>query len=174
VTPPDRAPDGPPPGPVALTFAGLAGEAAAPRAPTALPREAGDALRAFFEAHPAVALVQFEIALSEDGEELEFAGGTLHDADGALLRDGREAARAAADLRRLLRADPHLASLPVALTVAMGGVEQTFRIERGATGAARAPGDAGDEDERAARRERARLAERDARFDQRDPLPADE
>jgi hypothetical protein len=56
----------------------------------------------------------------------------------------------------------------------MGGVERTFRIERGATGAARPPGDPGDADERAARRERARLAERDARFDQRDPLPDDE
>jgi hypothetical protein len=171
--------DTPPHLPVALTFAGLAGEAPAPTAPTALPREAGEALRAFFEAHPAVAAVQFEIALTEDGEDLEFAAGTLHGDGGELLGGGRAAERAAADFRRLLRTDAHLAALPVALVVAMGGLDHAFRIAREATGAAPAPGAApgapdDDADVRAARRERARLAARDARFDQRDALPDDE
>ncbi len=165
---------GPPQLPVALTFAGLAGEATAPTAPTALPREAGEVLRAFFEAHPAVAYVQFEIALTEDGDDLEFAGGTLHRDGGELLGGGREAERAAADFRRLLRTDPHLAALPVALTVAMEGIDHAFRIAREATGAAAPPGVSDDADARAAQRERARLAARDARFDQRDALPDDE
>jgi hypothetical protein len=165
---------GPPHLPVALTFAGLAGEAPAPTAPTALPREAGEVLRAFFDAHPAVAAVQFEIALTEDGEDLEFAAGTLHADGGELLRGGREAERAAADFRRLLRTDAHLAALPVALVVAMAGVDHAFRIAREATGAAPPAGASDDADVRAARRERARLAARDARFDQRDALPDDE
>jgi hypothetical protein len=174
VTPPDAAAGGPPSAPVALSFAGLGGEAAAPTAPTALPREAGEVLRAFFEAHPAVAYLQFEIALTEDGDDLEFAGGTLHRDGGELLREGRDAERAAADFRRLLRADPHLAALPVALVVAIEGIDRAFRITREATGAAQPPGASEDADVRAARRERGRLAERDARFDQRDVLPDDE
>lgn len=160
--------------PVAVTFAGLGGEAEVPTAPTALPRAAGEVLRGFFEAHPAVAAVQFELALTEDGDDLEFAGGTLHDDGGALLRTGREAERAAAEFRRLLRTDPHLGALPVALVVAMEGVDHAFRITREATGAAAAPGVSADADVRAAGRERERLAARDARFDQRDVLPDDE
>ena len=160
--------------PVDLTFAGIAGEAATPAAPTVLAREAGEALRAFFEAHPAVAYVQFELALTEDGDDLEFAGGTLHRDGGELLRDGREAERAAGDFRRLLRTDPHLRALPVALAVAMEGIDHAFRITREATGAATPPGVSDDADVRAAQRERARLAAHDARFDQRDALPDDE
>ena len=165
---------GPPHLPVALTFAGLAGEAPAPTAPTTLPREAGEVLRTFFETHPAVAFVQFEIALTEDGEDLEFAAGTLHGDSGELLRGGREAERAAADFRRLLRTDAHLVGLPVALAVAMEGLDHAFRITREATGAAPPLGVSDDADVRAAQRERARLAARDARFDQRDTLPDDE
>jgi hypothetical protein len=164
----------PPHLPVTLTFAGLAGEATAPTAPTALPREAGEVLRGFFEAHPAVAAVQFEIALTEDGDDLEFAAGTLRGDGGELLPGGREAERAAADFRRLLRTDAHLAALPVALVVAMAGIDHAFRITREATGAAPPPGASDDADVRAARRERARLVARDARFDQRDTLPDDE
>ena len=170
--------DGPPDLPVALTFAGLAGEAEVAegmpaRAPTVMARAAGEALRDFFEAHPAVELVQFEIALSEDGDDLEFAGGTLHAEGGAPLRDGREARRAGEAFRRLLRADPHLAALPVALVIATGGVEHTYRIARDATGARRPEGEPAAAAARAGARERARLAERDARFDQRDDLPGD-
>jgi hypothetical protein len=131
-------------------------------------------LRAFFEAHPAVAAVQFEIALTEDGEGLEFAAGTLHGDGGEPLRDGRDADRAAGDFRRLLRTDAHLAALPVALAVAMSGIDHAFRIAREATGAAPPQAASDDADGREARRERARLAARDARFDQRDALPDDE
>jgi len=168
--------DGPPDLPVTLTFAGLAGEAdvdEAARPPTVMPRAAGEALRAFFEAHPAVEFVQFEIALSEAGDDLEFAGGTLHAAGGAPLREGREARRAGEAFRHLLRADPHLAALPVALVIGTGGVEHTYRIVRDATGARRPEGESADADERAAVRERARLKERDARYDQRDDIPDD-
>ena len=167
--------DGPPDLPVTLTFAGLAGEAdvAAPP-PTVMPRAAGEALRDFFEAHPSVEFVQFGIALNEDGDDLEYAGGTLHAEGGAPLRDGREAHRAGEALRRLLRTDPHLAALPVALVIATGGIEHTFRIPRDATGAARPAGEPADPDARAAARERARLEARDARFDQRDELPRDD
>ncbi|MDF1503658.1 hypothetical protein [Roseisolibacter sp. H3M3-2] len=167
---------GPPQLPVALTFAGVAGAPASGGAPTVLPAELGETLRAFFDAHPTVAWVQFEIALSEDGESLEFAGGTLHRLGGQPLREGRDAERAAADFRRLLRADARLAELPVVLTVATGGIDHAFRIAREATGAAPGVPSAGapDEDERAMRRERARLAERDARYDQRDFIPDDD
>src|SRR5688500_17872415 len=119
--------------PVVLTFAGLAGTPAAASGPTVLPTAAGDALRAFFEAHPAVEFVQFELALDESGEDIECAGGTLHAEGGAPLRDGREAGRAGDAFRRLLRTDPHLAALPIALVVAMEGIEHTFRIMRDAT-----------------------------------------
>jgi len=157
--------------PVSLTFAGLAGESSS--SPTVMPTAAGDALRAFFEAHPAVEVIQFEIALTENGDDLEFAGGTLHAAGGAPLRDGREAQRAGDALRRLLRTDPHLAALPVALVIAMGGTEHTFRIARDATGARRSPGEAADADARAAAHERARLDARAARYDQRDAIDDD-
>ena len=166
--------DGPPERPVALTFAGLAGEAATPTSPTVLPRAAGEALRDFFEAHLAVEFVQFEIALSDAGDDLEFAGGTLHAEGGAPLREGRESRRAADAFRRLLRADPHLAALPVALVIATGGVEHTYRIARDATGARRPEGQSADADERAAARERTRLKERDARYDQRDDVRDDQ
>ena len=168
--------EGSPSLPLALTFAGLAGEAdvdEAARAPTVLPRAAGEALRAFFEAHPAVEYVQFEIALSEAGDDLEFAGGTLHAEGGAPIREGREGRHAAEAFRRLLRTDPHLAALPVALVIATGGVEHTYRIARDATGARRPEGQSDDADQRAAVRERARLKQRDARFDQRDDVRDD-
>lgn len=167
--------DGPSQLPVAITFAGLAGEPAPSPSPTAMPTAAGEALRAFFEAHPEVEAVQFELALNEAGDELEYAGGLLLDAGGAPLRtDGREARRAGEAFRKLLRTDPHLAALPVALVIAMEGIDHTFRIARDATGASRPPGEAADADARATTRERRRLAERDARFDQRDPLPDDD
>jgi hypothetical protein len=167
--------DGPPDLPVTLTFTGLAGEAdVAPPPPTVMPRAAGEVLRDFFEAHPSVEFVQFQVALNEDGDDLEYAGGTLHAEGGALLRDGRDASRAGDALRRLLRTDPHLAALPVALVIATGGIEHTFRIMRDATGAARPAGEPSDPDVRAAARERARLEARDARFDQRDELPGDD
>ena len=181
--------DGPPDLPVTLTFAGLAGEAdvdpnanadadgepkAGAPAPTVMPRAAGEVLRDFFEAHPAVEFVQFQIALNEAGDDLEYAGGTLHAEGGAPLREGRDVRRAGEALRRLLRADPHLAALPVALVIATGGVEHTFRVMRDATGAARPAGEPSDPDVRAAARERARLEARDARFDQRDELPGDD
>ncbi len=162
--------------PISLTFAGLAGETRPPAEPTVLPTEAGAALRAFFDAHPAVAALRFELALSEAGDDLEFAGGLLLDAAGAPLRGGREAERAGAAFRRLLRTDPHLAQLPVALTVAMGGIDHAFEIARTATGAEPATPVAADPAEQArgeARehaRERARLRARDERFDQRDEL----
>jgi hypothetical protein len=159
--------------PVALTFAGIAGESPTPASPTAMPAAAGEALRAFFDAHPTVAFVQFEIALTEDGDDLEFAGGTLHGADGTPLRE-RDTQRAADALRRLLRADPHLAALPVALVVAMGGIEHTFRITRDATGASPLAGEPADPDERAAARERARLRAHDDRWDQRDVVRDDD
>jgi hypothetical protein len=53
----------------------------------------------------------------------------------------------------------------------MAGIDHAFRITREATGAAAPPGASDDADVRAARRERARLVARDARFDQRDTLP---
>ena len=161
--------------PVALTFAGLAGEPAPSPSPTAMPTEAGEALRAFFDEHAEVERVQFELALNEDGDELEFAGGVLLDAFGASIRtEGREGRRAGEAFRKLLRADPHVAALPIALVIAMEGIDHTFRIARDATGARRPPGDAADADARAAVGERRRLSERDARFDQRDPLPDDD
>ena len=165
--------DGPPGLPIALTFAGLAGEASTPTAPTVMPTDAGEALRDFFEAHPSVEFVQFEVALNEDGDDLEFAGGTLHGEDGAPLREGRDARRAAEAFRRLLRDDPHVAALPVALVIAMEGTEHTFRIARDATGARRPEGQSADADERAAARERRRLEAHDARYDQRDDLHDD-
>jgi hypothetical protein len=122
--------------PVMLTFAGLAGETRTPAEPTVLAPEVGEALRRFFDAHPAVAAVRFELALDEAGEDIEYAAGTLHDAAGVALRDGREAQRAGAAFRQLLRQDAALAALPVALVVAMGGIEHTFVIHREATGAA--------------------------------------
>jgi sugar phosphate isomerase/epimerase len=166
--------DGPSQLPVVLAFAGLAGAGAVGSAPTVLPTEAGEALRAFFEAHPAVEFVQFELALDEAGEDLEFAAGTLHGADGAPLREDRETRRAAEAFRRLLRTDAALAALPVRLVVAMEGLEHTFRIPRDATGAARPAGESADADERAARRERARLEAQDARWDQRDLVRDDD
>jgi hypothetical protein len=166
--------DGPSQQPIALTFAGLAGAGALGAAPTVMPAEAGDALRPFFEAHPAVEFVQFEIALNEGGDDLEFAAGTLHGEDGAPLREDRETRRAAEAFRRLLRDDAALAALPVRLVVAMEGVEHTFRIMRDATGAARPAGQSADADERAARRERARLEAQDARWDQRDAIRDDD
>ena len=166
--------DGPSQLPVAITFAGLAGEPAPSPSPTAMATEAGEALRAFFEEHPIVEAVQFELALNEAGDDLEYAGGHLLDAAGAPLRDGREAGRAGEAFRKLLRTDPRLAGLPVALVIAMEGIDHTFRIARDATGASRPPGETADPDARAALRERRRLAERDARFDQRDPLPDDD
>jgi hypothetical protein len=159
---------------VTLTFAGMGGEAPTAAGPTVLSADAGEALRAFFDAHPTVEFVRFEIALSEDGDDLEFAGGTLHDEGGEPLHAGREAQRAGEQFRRLLRDDPRLAGLPVRLVVAMEGIDHTFRITRDATGAERPTGQSSDADERAARRERARLEQRDARFDQRDVLPADD
>ena len=159
--------------PVALTFAGLAGESATPTAPTAMPAAAGEALRAFFDAHPAVAYVQFEIALNENGDDLEFAGGTLHREGGAPIT-GRDADRAGEALRRLLRQDAALAALPVALVVAMNGIEHTFRITREATGAQPGEGQAADADGRAAQRERARLDAHAAKWDQRDEVRDDD
>jgi hypothetical protein len=163
--------DGPGQLTVALTFAGIAGVAPTAAGPTVLPPDGAEALRAFFDAHPAVEFVQFEIALNEDGDDLEFAGGTLHGEGGEPLHASREAERAGERFRRLLRDDPHLAELPVRLVVAMEGTEHTFRITRDATGAERPAGQSSDADARAARRERARLEARDARFDQRDVLP---
>jgi hypothetical protein len=159
--------DGPPRVPIALLFAGVPGAPTAPTTPPLLPAEAGAALRAFFEAHPTVAHVDFEIALNESGDDLEYAAGTLHQEGGAHVA-GREGQRAGEALRRLLRADPHLAALPVTLVVAMEGIEHTFRITREATGAPPPAGVPADPDERAALRERARLAEREARFEGRD------
>ncbi|MGZ8456785.1 MAG: hypothetical protein ACXWZS_13905 [Gemmatirosa sp.] len=153
---------------VVLTFAGLAGAGPVGAAPTIMPTAAGEALRPFFEAHPAVEFVQFEIALNEGGDDLEFAAGTLHGEDGAPLREDRDTRRAAEAFRRLLRDDAELSALPVRLVVAMEGVEHSFRILRDATGAARPAGQSADADERAARRERARLEAQDARWDQRD------
>lgn len=162
--------------PVALTFAGLAGAPATPAgttgAPPVMPAAAGEALRAFFDAHPAIAYLQFEIALNEEGDDLEFAHGTLH-VDGGSPLAGREAQRAGHALRRLLRHDPALAALPIALVVAMEGTEHTFRIAREATGAEPAAGQSADPDERAIARERARLDER-ARWDQRDEIRDDD
>lgn len=166
--------DGPTQQPVALTFAGVAGEGSVGTAPTVMPADVAGALRPFFEAHPDVEFVQFEIALNEEGDDLEFAGGTLHAEGGAPLREGREAQRAGEAFRRLLRHDPHLAALPVRLVVAMEGIEHTFRIARDATGARRPEGQSADADVRAAARERARLEARDARWDQRDVLPPDD
>ncbi|GLC26883.1 hypothetical protein [Roseisolibacter agri] len=160
--------------PVALTFAGLAGAGPEGSAPTVMPADAGETLRAFFEAHPTVEFAQFELALNEAGDDLEFAAGTLHGEDGAPLREGREAHRAGEAFRRLLRHDPHLAALPVRLVVAMEGIEHTFRIMRDATGAARPAGQSTDADARAAARERRRLEAHDARWDQRDVLPPDD
>ena len=163
--------DGPPQLPILLTFAGVDGrEAPTPATPATMPAEAGEALRAFFEAHPAVEFVQFEIALNENGDDLEFAGGTLHDEGGAPLRDGREARQAGEALRKLLRGDPHLRELPVRLVVGHEGTEPTYRITRASTGAPVPEGRSADADERAAARERARLEAHDARFDQRDEL----
>lgn len=162
--------DGPALTPVTLTFAGIAGEPPTASGPTVLPAEAGVALRAFFDAHPTVAYLQFEIALTENGDDLEFAGGTLHAEGGAPLQ-GRDAQRAGDALRRLLHADPALAALPVTLVVAMEGIEHTFRITREATGAAPL---AGDPDERAAARERARIAAREERFEGRDQIRDDD
>jgi len=159
--------------PVALTFAGLAGEPSPSLAPTAMATAAGEALRAFFDAHPAVAYVQFEIALDENGDDLEFAGGTLHREGGAPLA-GRDAERAGQVLRRLLRDDPALAALPVALVVAMNGTEHTFRITREATGAQPGEGQSSDADVRAAQRERARLDAHAAKWDQRDEIRDDD
>jgi hypothetical protein len=153
--------DGPSQLPILLTFAGVDGrEAPTPATPTTMPAEAGQALRAFFEAHPAVEFVQFEIALNENGDDLEFAGGTLHDEGGAPLRDGREARQA----------DEHLRALPVRLVVAHEGTEPTYRITRASTGAPQPEGRSADADARASARERARLEAHDARFDQRDEL----
>jgi len=158
--------------PVVLAFAGLAGVPAAAAAPTTLSRETGDALRGFFDAHPTVAWLQFEIALNENGDDLEFAGGTLHGVDGRPL-GGRAGDRAGDALRRMLRTEPHLAALPVSLVIAMGGVEATFRVAREATGAGPATGEPADPDARAAGRERERLRARDERFDQRDVIDDD-
>jgi hypothetical protein len=166
-----RVADGPGQLSVSLTFAGLGVESAAAESPTVLPTAVGESLRPFFDANPAVEFVQFELALSEDGDDLVFAGGTLHGEGGEPLHVGREAERAGALFRRLLRDDPHLAELPVRLAVAMEGIDHTFRIAREATGAERAGGHSSDADDRAARRERARLERHDARHDQRDVLP---
>jgi hypothetical protein len=163
--------DGPSQLPILLTFAGVDGrEAPTPATPTTMPAEAGQALRAFFEAHPAVEFVQFEIALNENGDDLEFAGGTLHDEGGAPLRDGREARQAGEAFRKLLRGDEHLRALPVRLVVAHEGTEPTYRITRASTGAPQPEGRSADADARASARERARLEAHDARFDQRDEL----
>lgn len=178
------ADDGPQP-PIALTFAGVAGEARPDTEPTVLPAAAGAALRAFFDAHPAVAALGFELALDEAGDALEYAGGTLHALGGAPLRPGRDAERAGAAFRRLLRAERTLAELPTRLAVALGGIDHAFRIAREATGAGPVepvPGGdvagdrAGDRAgaPRAAARERARLRAQDERWDQRDPLPDDD
>jgi hypothetical protein len=160
--------DGPSQLPVVLTFAGIAGAGAVGAGPTVMPAAAGEALRPFFEVHAAVEFVQFEIALNEGGDDLEFAAGTLHGEDGAPLREDRDTRRAAEAFRRLLRDDAELAALPVRLVVAMEGIEHTFRIMRDATGAARPAGQSADADARAAARERARLEAQDARWDQRD------
>ncbi len=163
--------------PIALTFAGLAGETRPATEPGVLAPEVGVALRAFFDAHPAVAAAHFELALSEAGDDLEFAGGMLLDAAGSPLGAGRDGERAGAEFRRLLRHDPQLAALPIALTIAFGGIDQAFRIDREATGAApatpavRDPAAAARDDARAAARERAQLRTRDERYDQRDELP---
>jgi hypothetical protein len=127
--------DGQSQGTVELSFGSVADTERTPGAPTAMSIAAGDALRSFFDAHPDVSYVQFEIALNEAGDDLEFAAGTLHAERGAPLSDGREARRAGEAFRRLLRGDPDVAALPVALVIAMEGLEHTFRIRREATGA---------------------------------------
>ena len=161
--------------PVSVAFAGIAGAGPASRtSPPTLAAEIGEALRPFFDAHPSIAYVQFELALTEDGEDLEFAGGSFHEEDGTPVRDGREAHRAGEAFRRLTRADPHVREMPVALLLAMEGLEHTFRIAREATGAAPPVGQPADVDARAAARERARLEAQDARFDQRDELRDDD
>jgi hypothetical protein len=173
--------------PVEITFAGLAGVPEPAPLPTAMPRAAGEALRVFFDAHPLVDHVRFEIALNEDGDDLEFSSGTLHALDGRALQDdlGREVQRAGEAFRRLLRREPAVATLPVALVIATGSAEHVFVIRRASTEAGPAEalppaaargGAAGDaaHDARAADRERARLAALDARFDGRDVVPDDD
>ena len=155
--------------PTELTFAGRGGVAADATGPAILNAGTGDVLCAFFTEHPLVDAVQFEIALTEDGNDLEFAGGMLLGIDGTPLRDGRDARRAGEAFRRLLR-DPHVAALPIHLAVAMEGIDHTFRIAREATGAPPGAGPRRDGEDRETARERARLEARDERWDQRDEL----
>lgn len=155
--------------PTELAFAGRAGLAADATGPAILDAETGDVLCAFFTAHPHVDAVQFEIALTEDGDDLEFAGGMLLRVDGTPFSAGREAQRAGEAFRRLLR-DPHVAALPIHLAVAMEGIDHTFRITREATGAPPGEGPRREGEDRETSRERARLRARDERWDQRDEV----
>ena len=162
-----------PDAPTELTFAGRAGVANDATGPAVLGPEVADVLCAFFTAHPLVDVVQFELALSEDGDDVEFAGGMLLGIDGTPLREGREAQRAGEAFRRLLR-DPHVAALPIHLAVAMEGIDHTFRIAREATGAPPAEGQRRAGEDRESARERARLEARDERWDQRDEVRGDD
>lgn len=155
--------------PTELTFAGRAGVATDASGPAILDAETADVLCAFFTAHPHVDVVQFELGMSEDGDDLEFASGLLLRVDGTPLREGREAQRAGEAFRRLLR-DPHMAALPLHLAVAMEGIDHTFRIAREATGAPPAEGQRRVGEDRESARERARLEARDERWDQRDEV----
>ena len=158
-----------PDAPTELAFAGRGGVAVDATGPAILGAATGDVLCAFFTAHPQVDAVQFEIALAEDGDDLEFAGGMLLRIDGTPLTTGREAQRAGEAFRRLLR-DPHMATLPIHLAVAMEGIDHTFRITREATGAPPGEGPGREGEDRATSRERARLQARDERWDQRDEV----
>lgn len=158
--------------PIALTFAGRAGVAVDATGPAILSAETGDVLCAFFTAHPQVDAVQFELALTEDGDDLEFAGGMLLSIDGSPFTAGRDAQRAGEAFRRLLR-DAHMAALPVHLAVAMEGLDHTFRITREATGAPAAEGVGREGEDRETTRERARLEARDDRWDQHDEVRGD-
>src|SRR3954464_5410955 len=114
-----------PDAPIALTFVGRAGVAVDATGPAILSAQTGDVLCDFFTAHPQVDAVQFELALTEDGDDLEFAGGRLLRLDGTPFTQGRDAQRAGEAFRRLLR-DAHMAALPVHLAVAMEGLDHTF------------------------------------------------
>jgi hypothetical protein len=155
--------------PTELTFAGRAGVADDATGPAILDAETADVLCAFFTAHPLVDVVQFELALTEDGDDLEFAGGLLLGVDGAPLVHGRDAQRAGEAFRRLLR-EPRIAALPIHLAVALEGIDHTFRIAREATGAPPGEGQRREGEDRETARERARLAARDERWDQRDEV----
>lgn len=155
--------------PTHLTFAGCADVPADATGPAILDAGTGDVLCAFFAAHPLVDVVQFELAMSDAGDDLEFAGGLLLRMDGAPLGNDRDARRAGEAFRQLLR-DPHVAALPLRLAVALEGIDHTFRIAREATGAPPGEGQVREGEDRETTRERARLAARDARWDQHDEV----